>query len=79
MVALMPTLRLRMSNWTLIGLGLAGVLQGPMQIELRNGTRLIFLPWILCGHLLAAWMIAGGPVRRAAATPQVQVAVAADE
>jgi hypothetical protein len=79
MVALMPALRLRMSNWTLIGLGLAGVLQGPMQIELRNGTRLTLLPWILCGHLLAAWMIAGGPIRRTTPASLVQAAVAADE
>ena len=79
MVALMPVLRPRQSNWTLLGLGLAGVLQGPMQIELRNGTTLTFLPWILCGHLLAAWMIAGGPARRQAVAPHARVAVPADE
>jgi hypothetical protein len=79
MVALMPKLQVRPNNWTLLGLGLAGLLQGPMQIELRNGTRLTFLPWILCGHLLAAWMIAGGPARRAAPAPLVQAAAAADE
>ncbi|MBK9712515.1 MAG: DUF2029 domain-containing protein [Kouleothrix sp.] len=59
MVALMPVLRPRRSNWTLAGLGLAGVLQGPMSP--------LALPWILAGHLLAAWMIAGGPRRHPAA------------
>lgn len=66
MVALMPTLRPRADNWTLAGLALAGVLQGPMQLDLANGTSLVLLPWILCGHLLAAWMIAGGPRREPA-------------
>jgi hypothetical protein len=79
MVALIPTLRPRQSNWTLLGLGLAGVLQGPMSIDLRDGTTLILLPWILCGHLLAAWMIAGGPARREIAAPHVQRPVAADD
>lgn len=53
MVALLPTLRPRQSNWTLAGLGIAGVLQGPMTP--------ISLPLILAGHLLAGWMLAGGP------------------
>lgn len=61
MVALMPVLRPRPNNWSLAGLALAGVLQGPMQLDLANGTSLVLLPWILCGHLLAAWMLAGGP------------------
>jgi hypothetical protein len=68
MVALMPALRPGQSTWTLAGLGLAGVLQGPMST--------ITLPWILAGHLLAAWMIAGGPRRRLAFAPH---AVMADE
>ena len=63
MVALMPALRPRPDNWTLAGLALAGVLQGPMQLDLAGGTSLVLLPWILCGHLLAAWMIAGGTKR----------------
>lgn len=57
MVALVPTLHPQRNNWTLGGLGLAGVMQGPMNE--------LVLPWILAGHMLAAWMVAGGPVRRA--------------
>jgi hypothetical protein len=53
LVALMPALRIRRSNWTLAGLGLAGVLQGPVNP--------LTLPWILSGQLLAGWMLAGGP------------------
>jgi hypothetical protein len=49
----MPALRPRKNNWTLAGLGLAGILQGPVNE--------LVLPWILAGHMLAAWMIAGGP------------------
>jgi hypothetical protein len=66
MVALMPVLRPRRSNWTLAGLGLAGVLQGPMNA--------LVLPWILSGHLLAAWMLAGGPRRKPAPSPAVKTA-----
>lgn len=55
MVALLPAVTPTRNHWTLAGLGLAGVLQGPV-------NRLT-LPWILAGHLLAAWMIAGGPRR----------------
>jgi hypothetical protein len=39
----------------------------------------VLLPWILCGHLLAAWMIAGGPVRRVASIARIHRSVAADE
>jgi hypothetical protein len=53
MVALMPALRPRQNNWTLAGLGLAGILQGPVNE--------LVLPWILAGHMLAAWMVDGGP------------------
>jgi hypothetical protein len=52
-VALLPALLPKRNNWTLAGLGLAGVLQGPV-------TPLT-LPWILAGHMLAAWMVDGGP------------------
>jgi hypothetical protein len=61
MVALIPVLRPRPNYWMLAGLALAGVLQGPMSLELTGGRVLLLLPWILCGHLIAAWMIAGGP------------------
>jgi len=74
MVALIPTLRPRQNNWTLIGLGLADILQGPMSIQLRDGRVLTFLPWILCGHLLAAWMIAGGTTRNLTPAPRLQAA-----
>jgi hypothetical protein len=58
LVALVPMLRPRLNYWMLSGLALAGVLQGPMSIELSDGRVLLLLPWILCGHLVAAWMIA---------------------
>ena len=61
MVALMPALRPRLGNWALAGLALAGVVQGPMSP--------LVLPWILAIHLLAAWMIAGGPRGRPARAP----------
>src|SRR6185295_18048563 len=66
-VALLPALRPRQNNWTLAGLGLAGVLQGPVNE--------LVLPWILAGHMLAAWMVAGGPERRLAVQEQPTVAV----
>jgi len=59
MVALLPTLRPRQNNWTLAGLGLAGILQGPMTP--------ITLPLILAGHLIAGWMIGGGRDERKSA------------
>lgn len=52
-VPLLPALHVRRSYWVLGGLGLAGVLQGPMTTTT--------LSWILAGHMLAGWMIAGGP------------------
>ncbi|HEY1011454.1 MAG TPA: hypothetical protein VGE07_02040 [Herpetosiphonaceae bacterium] len=52
-VALLPAITPTRSRWSLVGLGLAGVLQGPI----NSAT----LPWILAGHILAAWLIAGGP------------------
>ncbi|WP_029215277.1 glycosyltransferase 87 family protein [Kallotenue papyrolyticum] len=61
MVALLPMLRPRQDGWTLAGLALAGVLQGPMSP--------LTLPLILSGHLLAAWMLAGGPRRVAERAP----------
>lgn len=58
LVALIPALRPRLGPWLLGGLGLAAVLQGPMSP--------VMLPWILAGHALAVWMVAGGPRPRAA-------------
>jgi hypothetical protein len=63
LVALIPALRPRLGPWMLGGLGLAAVLQGPMN-ELT-------LPWILAGHALAAWMLAGGPRGATAHRPLV--------
>jgi hypothetical protein len=60
MVALLPVMRPRLNGWTLGGLTLAGLLQGPMSLEFQDGRVLLFLPWILAGHLLAAWMLAEG-------------------
>lgn len=54
-VALLPAMHPRRSSWTLAGLGLAGILQGP--------ANALTLPWILAGHMVAAWMLAGGPPR----------------
>lgn len=54
-VALLPALWPRQNGWTLGGLALAGILQGPVNT--------LTLPWILAGHMLAAWMVAGGPAR----------------
>jgi hypothetical protein len=66
MVALLPVLHPRLNGWTIGGLALAGVLQGPMSLELQHGRVLLFLPWILAGHLLAAWMLAEGSAREPA-------------
>ncbi len=49
-VALLPVLRPGQDKWTLGGLGLAGILQGPVTP--------VTLPWILAGHMLAGWMLA---------------------
>jgi hypothetical protein len=77
MVALLPVLHPPQSRWSLAGLGLAALLSGPVAFELKDGSQVALLPWILCGHLLAAWMIAGGPAGRAVPLPRVRVA--ADE
>src|SRR6266545_1233056 len=77
LLALSPMLRPRPVYWTLAGLGLAAVLEGPMRLDLQNGTSLILLPWILSGHLLAAWMIARGS--RSTPSPAVPPAIAAEE
>lgn len=61
LVPLLPALRPRLGPWLLGGLGLAALLQGPMSA--------LTLPWILAGHALAGWMIAGGP-RRIEQTPR---------
>ena len=79
LVALVPALKPRLDYWMLAGLALAGVLQGPMALRLADGRTLYLLPWILCGHLLAAWMIAGGPRRRPAALLLPHSAVAMEE
>jgi hypothetical protein len=52
MVVLLPALRPNRSYWSLGGLALAAALQGPINAQT--------LSWVLAGHLLAAWMIAGG-------------------
>jgi hypothetical protein len=52
-VVLVPALRPSTSYWSLGGFALAAVLQGPVS----KST----LPWLLSAHLLAAWMISGGP------------------
>ena len=52
-VALLPAIRPRQSYWTIAGIGLAGILQGPVNA--------LTLPWILAAHMVAAWMIVGGP------------------
>jgi len=79
MVALMPALHPPQSRWSLAGLGLAALLSGSVAFELNDGSLVLLLPWILCGHLLAAWMIAGGPAGHPAPAPRVRAAVAADE
>lgn len=52
MVVLLPVLRPSQSRWSLGGLALAAALQGPINAQT--------LSWVLAGHLLAAWMLAGG-------------------
>lgn len=53
MVALVPALRPRLGPWLIAGLVVAALLQGPMSE--------LMLPWILAGHSIAVWMVAGGP------------------
>lgn len=55
MVVLLPALQPSRSYWSLGGLALAALLQGPITEKT--------LAWVLAGHLLAAWMIAGGAHR----------------
>lgn len=70
LVALIPAMRPRMNPWLIGGLLLAALLQGPMSE--------LLMPWILAGHALAAWMVAGGP-QRAPATREVANAVVGHE
>lgn len=49
-VPLLPMLDPRRNYWTIAGLALAGVLQGPVNS--------LTLPWILAGQMLAGWMLA---------------------
>lgn len=52
-VVLLPILNPQKNYWTLGGLALAGLLIGP--------ATEITLPIILSGHILAVWLICGGP------------------
>ena len=61
MVVLLPTLRPRHSYWTLGGIALAMICMGPVNE--------LMLPWLLAGHLVAAWMINGGPAQQTAPQP----------
>jgi hypothetical protein len=79
MVALMPALHPPRSRWSLAGLGLSAILSGSVAIQLQDGSMVLLLPWILCGHLLAAWMIAGGPERRTESIVRMRGSVAAEE
>lgn len=54
-VVLLPLLRPQQSYWTLLGLGLAGMLVVPIP------AAGLTLPMLLASHILAAWLIAGGP------------------
>jgi len=60
-VALLPALQPRQHYWTLGGLALAGLCVGPV-------TELT-LSWFLAIHMLAAWMINGGPTQQPASVP----------
>lgn len=71
MVALLPAIRLRRGYWPLVGLALAGILQASMNP--------IVLPWILAAHMLAAWLIAGGPAPALAATNTMAPSTSADK
>ena len=54
MTLLLPTINPpARSYWALLGIALAGILQGPMNE--------VLMPWIFAGHLLAVWFLAGGP------------------
>jgi hypothetical protein len=54
-VVLVPLLRPQRTYWTIAGLAVSSMLIGP--------ATEITLPIILSGHLFAAWIICGGPVR----------------
>lgn len=60
-VALVPALQPRQTYWSIGGIALAGLCIGPV----NEWT----LPWILAGHMLAAWLINGGPAQRTAPVP----------
>ena len=60
-VALLPVLQPRQHYWTLGGLALAGLCVGPV-------TE-VTLSWLLAVHMLAAWMINGGPMQQPAPMP----------
>jgi hypothetical protein len=60
-VALLPALQPRQNYWTLGGFALAGLCVGPV-------TDLT-LSWLLAAHMLAAWMINGGPTQQTAPMP----------
>ena len=57
-VAILPVLRPRGNYWTIAGLALSSILISPV-----TGFT---LPLFLSGHLLAGWMINGGPAARRA-------------
>lgn len=69
-VAVLPALRPRFSVWLVAGLGLAALLQGPVN-EMT-------LTWILAGHMLCVWMINGG-LRRTFAAHSHTLAVRAEK
>ena len=79
MPALHPVLHRPKSRWSLAGLGLAGMLLGPVAFQRPDGSLVLLLPWILCGHLLAAWMIAGGPEQREESVVRMRGAAVAEE
>lgn len=64
LVVLLPALRPRQNYWTLGGLALAGLCVGPV-------TELT-LSWLLAIHILAAWMINGGPAPEKVAVPRLR-------
>lgn len=55
LVPLLPALEPGRNNRTLLGIGLAGILQLPMSYHI--------LPIVLSGQMLAAWLIMGGALR----------------
>lgn len=61
-VAVLPALRPSTSYWSLAGLALAALLQGPINEKT--------LAWVLSAQLFAAWLINGGPSVTTPPTPQ---------